>query len=249
MLAYLFDLRGRGLALMSGDARRSAKQAVRVKPFVYGSVGAQIATRADLHAFLDLDLQANGMTRWTFSSRFRRPTVHYQRLLRRVEYLQGRRGPVSRVARFWFRYRLESQGVRTGLSIPPGVFGAGLSIAHYGTVTVNSRARVGMYCRIHTSVTIGIANGGTPRIGNFVYIAPGAVLYGAITVGDYAVIGANAVVNTHVPARGLVVGAPGRVVSLTGSAKYMPAFFPDPQQSGADAPGPVTDQGPKNTHG
>ena len=72
-------------------------------------------------------------------------------------------------------------------------------------------------CRIHSDVNIGEAGGRAPRIGDNVYIAPGAKIFGGITVGDNAAIGANAVVNTDVPAGVTVAGVPARVVSERGS--------------------------------
>ncbi|MGI3781037.1 MAG: hypothetical protein ACRYG2_09685, partial [Janthinobacterium lividum] len=61
------------------------------------------------------------------------------------------------------------------------------------------------------------------------YIAPGAVLYGGITVGDRVVIGANAVVGRDVPDGVTVAGAPARVVSQKDSAAMMPSFVPVPR--------------------
>ncbi|WP_279631660.1 serine acetyltransferase [Rathayibacter sp. VKM Ac-2760] len=189
------------------------------------SLPRTIRTREDLRAFVLADQMAHGVSAWRFDSRWRHPVVHYQRLLRRVEFLRAQKGAAARAARFVARFRLQRAGLRTGISIGPGVFGPGLSIAHYGTLVVNARARVGAFCRIHPTVTIGIAQGGVPTIGDFVYIGPGAVIYGAVTIGDGAVIGANAVVNRDVAAGVTVAGAPARVVASRDSASMMPAAF------------------------
>jgi len=111
------------------------------------------------------------------------------------------------------------------LSIPPGVFDRGLSIAHYGSIVVNSRARVGKYCRIHSATNIGIANGECPQIGDYVYIGPGAVIYGGVKVGNNVVIGANSVVSKDVPDNVTVAGAPARVVSERSSREIMPEWY------------------------
>lgn len=187
-----------------------------------------ITNRTDLRHYLTEDLRANGVDRWHFSLRFRRPEVLYQRILRRVEYCQATPGVLARVARCYLRFRLTRLSVRTGITIPPGVFGPGLSIAHYGSIVVHTRARVGAYCRINSATNIGMTRTGVPTLGDHVYVAPGAVLYGGITVGDRAVIGANAVVGRDVPAGVTVGGSPARVISSRDSASVMPDFVPVP---------------------
>ena len=52
------------------------------------------------------------------------------------------------------------------------------------------------------------------RIGNDVYIGHGAFLMADITVGDGAIIGANAVVTKDVPPYAVVAGNPARVVKM-----------------------------------
>jgi serine O-acetyltransferase len=186
----------------------------------------RITTAADYRAFVAADMLANRVKKWRFDSRWRHPVVHYLRLLRKVEYLQARQDPLSRVVRFWVRSRLQSQGVRLGFTVPPGVAGPGLSIAHYGTLVINTRARIGKFCRLHPGITIGISDGGVPVIGDLVYIGPNAVLYGAIHVGDGAAIGANSVVNRDVPSAVTVAGAPATVRAERDSSSLMPSGYP-----------------------
>ncbi len=56
------------------------------------------------------------------------------------------------------------------------------------------------------------ASAGPVTIGNDVWIGSGATILSGVTIGDGAVIGARAVVARDVPAYGVVVGNPGRVV-------------------------------------
>jgi serine O-acetyltransferase len=188
-----------------------------------------ISTRADHERYLRDDLTAAGLSRWTFVQRFRRPEVHYLRVLRRVELLLATPGTVARVQRSWYRWQLLRLSTRLGLTIPPNVFGPGLGIAHYGSIVVHSRAKVGAWCRINSATNIGLSPSGVPTIGDYCYIAPGAVVYGGITVGDRVVIGANAVVGRDVPDGVTVAGAPARVVSQADSAAMMPSFVPVPR--------------------
>jgi serine O-acetyltransferase len=172
--------------------------------------------RATHRFYLEADLASNSLRRWGWFDRYRYPIVQYQRLLRHVEYLEGRGGP-SRPLRLVQSWRLKQLGMKLGFSIPRRVFGPGLSLAHYGSVVVNGNARVGRNARIHSDVNIGEAHGRAPRIGDGVYVGPGAKLIGGIVVGDGAVIGANAVVTHDVPAGATVAGVPARVISETRS--------------------------------
>lgn len=185
-----------------------------------------IRTREDYRAFLNADLRAHGVDRWRLRYVLTKPTLRYQRLLRKVEYLRSLDGLVARAGYAAARLRLARLSVRTGISIPPGVFGRGLSIAHYGSIVVNDEARVGRYCRIHSATNIGTYAGAAPRIGDFAYIGPGAVIYGAVVLGDDIAVGANAVVGSSFTGPATLAGAPARVVSTTGSSSAMPQWMP-----------------------
>jgi serine O-acetyltransferase len=124
--------------------------------------------------------------------------------------------------RIYWRIRLHRLSLQTGISIPPGVFGPGLAIAHYGSIVVNSDCRVGANCRIHSGTNIGSTADGVPEIGDDVYIGPGAVIFGPVKVGNRSVIGANAVVNRDVPPSVTVAGAPARIVANRGSDSIHP---------------------------
>lgn len=181
-----------------------------------------IRTRGDLAEFMAADLAAHGFVRWNLETRLRSPELAYQRLLRRTEYYGTRRGPVGRFLFILYRVRLARRSTLTGISVPPGVFGRGLSIAHVGSVVVNDGVQAGRYCRIHSATNIGVHQGHAPMLGDFVYVAPGAVLFGAVTVGDRSVIGANSVVTRSVPAGVTVAGAPAEIIADHGSESVMP---------------------------
>lgn len=79
----------------------------------------------------------------------------------------------------------------------------------YGII-IHSKAHIGRRVVIMQQVTIGARGFGTndaPTIENDVHIGAGAKVLGKIRVGQYAVIGANAVVTRDVPAGATVVGA------------------------------------------
>ncbi len=102
--------------------------------------------------------------------------------------------------------------VFTGISIDSRArFGPGLYIGHFGGIIVGGDVVVGENCNISQGVTLG-EHHGSPTIGNRVYIAPGAKVFGPLTVGDDVSIGANAVVTRDVPPFSTAVGVPARVV-------------------------------------
>ena len=109
--------------------------------------------------------------------------------------------------------------------------GPGLRIPHGGYIVIGP-ARIGRNCEIFQGVSLGESvsavigansDGGAnsksplPAIGNRVWIGPGAVIAGGVTVGDDASIGANSLVVRDVPSRGVVLGVPARLVSRRGS--------------------------------
>lgn len=146
----------------------------------------------------------------------------YQRCLRKAEYLLNcGQGPWGKVRYLWARRNLKRAGLKIGVSLPMNAFGPGLSIAHPGTIVVNSNARVGANCRLHVCVNIGASGGKpeAPQIGNNVYIGPGAKIFGGIDIADGVAIGANAVVNRSVETSNVTAaGVPAKVISDQGSS-------------------------------
>jgi serine O-acetyltransferase len=101
-----------------------------------------------------------------------------------------------------------------GIEIPRATaVGPGLFIGHFGGITISAMAVLGKNCSVSQNVTIGIAGSGeklgVPVIGDDVYIAPGARLFGKITVGNNVKIGANAVIYKDVPDNSVAVLDPG----------------------------------------
>lgn len=176
-----------------------------------------IRSKADLKLWLDRDLHAHGLSRWRFYDRWRLAPVHFQRELRKTEYIINcHPGRLFAVYRSYRRWRLRELGIRLGFEIYPNTFGPGLSIAHCGTIIINKDCRVGANCRIHPGATLGWAKGGVPVLGDDCYLGPGAKLFGPITLGDKTRIGANAVVNRSFPAGNVtLVGMPARPTSAS----------------------------------
>jgi len=98
----------------------------------------------------------------------------------------------------------------------PTIIGAGLFIQHGYSTGIAARS-IGENCWINQQVTIGYSNlTDRPTIGDNVRIAPGARVFGNITIGNNSIIGANAVVLKNVPANCTVVGVPAYIVRRDG---------------------------------
>jgi serine O-acetyltransferase len=88
---------------------------------------------------------------------------------------------------------------------------------HQHGVVVHGNTEIGDDCIIRQGVTLGIRRldglKEAPKLGRGVDVGAGAKLLGQIVVGDYAQIGANAVVLNDVPPHALAVGVPARVIA------------------------------------
>jgi serine O-acetyltransferase len=146
----------------------------------------------------------------------------FQQLLRKVEFLRNcGKGLLSRISYMNAWYNFGKLSVRLGFTIPPNVFGPGLSIAHRGTIVIHPDSKIGENCRIHQGVTIGSATelpNDSPSIGNNVFIGAGAVIIGPITIADGIAIGANSYVNkSFLEPNITIAGCPAKKVSNKGS--------------------------------
>lgn len=181
--------------------------------------------RSDLIYYLDADRIALGLVRIKPRT-FGDDIWKYQRALRHYEYWLSRpKSILSLLPRVWWHYRYHKLSIRLGFEIPPFVAGPGLSLAHRGPVIVNSHARIGRNCRIHSGVNIGSAAGDhnhAPIIGDNCYLGPGAKLFGRIEILDGTAVGANAVVNKSFGAKNITLGGiPARVISNKSALPYV----------------------------
>ncbi len=121
------------------------------------------------------------------------------------------RAPLSVVYRFLFRRIRRSYGIEIDYSTQ---IGRRVSIDHQSGIVVNGYCRIGDDCRIRQNVTMGVRRvniGDCPTLERNVDVGAGAVILGAVTIGENAIIGANAVVLQDVPAGGLAVGVPATI--------------------------------------
>jgi serine O-acetyltransferase len=139
-----------------------------------------------------------------------------QWLLRRNKVLRLLMEPVYQVLNVLIQ-------VMWGIELPRRAsIGAGLLISHFGGIAVSPDAVIGTNCNLSQGVTIGISGqgerSGAPVIGNDVYIAPGAKLFGKISIGNNVKVGANAVIHKDLPDNAIAVLDPGfTIVSHKGN--------------------------------
>jgi serine O-acetyltransferase len=142
----------------------------------------------------------------------------FQKNLRKFEYYKNcKKGIFAKVYTIYINQKHNRLSMKLGFSIPPNVFGPGLSIAHYGTIIVNAGAKVGSNCRLHACVNIGTEAGYSdraPNIGDNCYIGPGAKLYGNIIIKNGTAIGANSVVNKSFDEENIAIaGIPAKKIA------------------------------------
>jgi serine O-acetyltransferase len=146
----------------------------------------------------------------THALRYRIPIVN--RLLRQIQMIIG--------------------GVELGNDI---TLGEGVYFIHSLGTVVGSGARIGARVRFLGNNTVGAAHDdGAPTIGDDVEIGCGARILGPVHIGAGAVIGANAVVLTDIPADHVAVGAPARAIPKRGARTTSSAVVPTPAHSMAD---------------
>lgn len=121
-----------------------------------------------------------------------------------------RRGVYASLCRKWASLRHSFWSLITSSDINKRAqISSDLQLPHPLGVVVHQDAKIDSHCMIMQQVTIGqLADGAAPTIGKGVYIGSGAKVLGGVVIGNYARIGANAVVLADVPPYATAVGIP-----------------------------------------
>ena len=180
-----------------------------------------IKSKSEYLYYLHRDREARGISKQNFIQNIKEiilpnETLKFQKKLRKIEYYKNcKKGIINKIYFTYLNYSFRKHSVKLGFSIPPNVFGPGLCILHYGTIVVNSRAKIGENCRMEVCVNIGASGGNpnAPKIGNNVYIAPGVKIYGDIQIGNNIAIGANSSVNKSFSEDSIMIaGSPAKKI-------------------------------------
>jgi putative colanic acid biosynthesis acetyltransferase WcaB len=112
-----------------------------------------------------------------------------------------------------------------GVELPvSATVGPRLRLYHPHGIVINPNCTIGSDCHLRHGVTIGnrvdrAGNElGVASVGDDVELGTGCVVIGDIHIGDHARIGALTIVLAPVPAWGVVVGNPGRVIRVDAPA-------------------------------
>lgn len=180
-----------------------------------------IKSKADYRYYLDRDRIALNVKSNTLIGKIigvisPNPVYTFQKRMRKLEYYSNckNRG-LTKLYIAYLKYKFKKTSIKLGFSIPINVFGPGLAIVHYGTIVINKATKVGANCRMHACVNIGASGGKpeAPKLGDNIYIAPGAKIYGNISIASNTAIGANAVVNKSFEKENTVIaGIPAKVI-------------------------------------
>lgn len=147
---------------------------------------------------------------------FPNPIWKFQKLMRKLEYYTNcKNHGLNKIYILYLKYKYRKLSIKLNFSIPFNVFGPGLSLVHYGTIIINHTTKIGANCRMHACVNIGASGGEVqgPILGDNVYIAPGAKIFGNIRIPNNTAIGANAIVNkTFTKEHTAIAGIPAKIV-------------------------------------
>lgn len=95
------------------------------------------------------------------------------------------------------------------------VIGRGTSLGHKGLgIVINQNSVIGENCIIAQNVTLAGGKGGSPVMGDYIYVGCNSVIYGGVNIGDNVTIGACSFVNKDIPSNAVAVGVPAKVIRI-----------------------------------
>lgn len=184
----------------------------------------EIKSKSDYKMFLEADRISLGLIneRPQIIPRNERQVIwKFQRLLRKVEFYNNcKKDTFSKLYLKILRQKHFRLQLKLGFNIPLNVFGPGLSIAHIGTIIINSTAKVGANCRLHVGTNIGMSGKDKKAaiLGNDVYLGIGSKIIGNISIANGVVVGANSVVTKSIEEKNITIaGIPAKKISQNGN--------------------------------
>jgi serine O-acetyltransferase len=123
------------------------------------------------------------------------------------------RAPLSILYRWMYRKCRNHYGIELPYTVK---LGRRVVIEHQGAIVIHGHSEIGDDSIIRQGVTLGNKTldrpHDAPKLGRNVNVGAGAKILGAVTIGDGATVGANAVVVKDVPAGAIAVGIPAQII-------------------------------------
>ncbi|WP_445192467.1 serine O-acetyltransferase [Sphingomonas sp. Tas61C01] len=167
-------------------------------------------TFRELRALIGEDYRANGSD--ATRAGFRTLMVYRFGVWRMSVRSRLLRAPLTMIYRRAFVHCRNVYGIELPFTAKVG---RRVIIEHQGGIVIHGHVTIGDECIIRQNCTLGVRRidrpGDAPTLGARVNLGAGAVVLGAVTIGDGAAIGANAVVLCDVPAGALAIGVPATV--------------------------------------
>jgi serine O-acetyltransferase len=150
------------------------------------------------------------------------PGLKYMTIFRLTQHFRRRNRPLF----YFFFLWLRCLKVKYGFDISYRTqIGNGFYIGHFGNVVIHGDTIIGNNCNISQGITFGVSNTGSrigvPKIGNNVFVGPGACIFGNINIGNHATIGANAVVTDDIPDFHTVLSPVATIINKDLSSFYI----------------------------
>ena len=160
----------------------------------------------------DLFRYGGSLSYQAFCSAYRNTGFHFT-LFFRLSFSLSKFSPLGLYCRRMYRIL----SFKYGYQIPRATrIAGGLRISHYGPLLVNSKTIVGRNCYFSHNITIGETKRGkykgSPTFGDKVWIGPGAVIVGGVTIGDNVLIAPLCYVNTDIPPNSIAMGNPAQII-------------------------------------
>ena len=169
------------------------------------------------------------------------PGFRFTCYLRKVAFYSAKKRSFGIFGYVYNRFFYHHYRFKYGFDISPSTtIGPGLYIGHFGGVVISPHAVLGANINIAQGVTIGATSRGkrlgAPTLEDRVWVGAHAIIVGKVTIGREALIAPGAYVNFDVPAKAVVLGNPGQVVSSSGSQGYVNRTIDNPEIDDAGHP-------------
>ncbi len=143
----------------------------------------------------------------------------YIKLLRIDEYFSNKKNLslFQKILKLCVRRKRNIIGLKLGINIPINTCDIGLTIYHANGIIINSKAKIGKFCKLHGDNCIGNDgknNDMVPNIKDNADIGVGAKIIGKVSMGNNICVGANAVVlKGEYEDDSILVGMPAKIIN------------------------------------